>query len=413
MKQKRAYSGGVEARYVLMGVAFLLSAFGLVMVYSASSITASAKEDGAHWFYLLRQAIFLSGGWAGALVLGRIDYRRLKEIGWLLWAACLALLGIVLVMGLASHGAQRWIPLGFMNLQPSELAKIACIVVVAALAVEWNRGKIDTRKFGTRVAIATLVPATLIILQPDMGTTVTLFVAVAIVLLLAGMRYRWVVATAAVAIPTAVMFIVGSEYRMKRVLGFMDPFADPLGKGFQSIQALLAFGTGGIDGVGLGLSRQKFFYLPEAYTDFILAIVGEEVGLIGTLGVVIAFGVITWAGFKIATGARDPYGRLVAGGVTGMMAFQAIMNMAAVIGLMPVTGKPLPFLSYGGSSMLVTMISFGLLLSVSEFGMLSPRAVRQRAGSKETRRESGNERRRDGGPRLSRVDGGRKARRRA
>jgi cell division protein FtsW len=410
--KKRVYAGGVETRYLLMAAAFLLSAFGLVMVYSASSITASAKE-GVHWYYLLRQSIFLFGGWIGALALGRFDYRKLKEIGWMLWFTCLALLFVVLVMGFASHGAQRWIPLGFMNLQPSELAKIACIILVAALAAEWDRGRLSTRMFANRVALVALVPAVFIMLQPDMGTTVTLFVAVGIVLLLAGMKVRWVIAIAAVVVPAGAAFIAVSEYRTNRVLGFLDPFADPLGKGFQSIQALLAFGTGGIDGVGLGLSRQKFFYLPEAYTDFILAIIGEEFGLIGTIGVVAAFGVITWTGFKIATGARDPYGRLIAGGVTGMMAFQAIMNMSAVVGLMPVTGKPLPFLSYGGSSMLVTMISFGLLLSVSEFGMLAPRAVRPRSGSKETSREAGHERRRDGRPRLSRIDGGRAARRRA
>jgi cell division protein FtsW len=200
---------------------------------------------------------------------------------------------------------------------------------------------------------------------------------------------------------------------MERVVGFLDPWANASDKGYQSVQALLAFGSGGVNGVGLGLSRQKFFYLPEAYTDFILAIIGEEVGLIGTLGVVAAFAVLVWAGFKIATGARDPFGRLVAGGITGMIAFQAVLNMAAVTGLMPVTGKPLPFLSYGGSSMLVTMVGIGLLLSVSEYGMLVPRAVRPRSKTKETRRESTDERRRDSRPRLSGVDGGRTTRRRA
>jgi cell division protein FtsW len=382
------------------------------MVYSASSITASVKE-GSHWYYLARQAVFALGGWAVALFLSRMDYRVLKDKAWALWWVCFALLGVVLVMGLASHGAQRWIPLGFMSLQPSELAKVACVLVAAALAVEWNRGKIDTRTFGLRVGIATLVPCAFIILQPDMGTTVTLVVAVAVVLILAGMQLRWILGALIVAVPVAVLFITRSEYRMERVVGFLDPWANASDKGYQSVQALLAFGSGGVNGVGLGLSRQKFFYLPEAYTDFILAIIGEEVGLIGTLGVVAAFAVLVWAGFKIATGARDPFGRLVAGGITGMIAFQAVLNMAAVTGLMPVTGKPLPFLSYGGSSMLVTMVGIGLLLSVSEYGMLVPRAVRPRSKTKETRRESTDERRRDSRPRLSGVDGGRTTRRRA
>ncbi len=409
---RKVYAGGPTARYLLLGSTFLLISLGLVMVYSASSITASVKE-GSHWFYLVRQAVFALGGWAVALFLARVDYRVLKDKAWAFWWACVALLGVVMVMGFASHGAQRWIPLGFMNLQPSELAKVACVLVVAALAVEWNRARIDTRTFGVRAAIATLVPCAFIILQPDMGTTVTLVVAVAVVMILAGMQMRWIVAALAVAIPVGILFITRSAYRMERVVGFLDPWANASDKGYQSVQALLAFGSGGVDGVGLGLSRQKFFYLPEAYTDFILAIIGEEIGLIGTLGVVAAFAVLVWAGFKIATGARDPYGRLVAGGVTGMIAFQAALNMAAVTGLMPVTGKPLPFLSYGGSSMLVTMISIGLLLSVSEYGMLVPRAVRARTKHKETRHESTHERRGDSGPRLSGVDGGRATRRRA
>ncbi|PKQ17417.1 MAG: putative lipid II flippase FtsW [Actinobacteria bacterium HGW-Actinobacteria-7] len=407
---RRQYAGGVAARYLLLGTALLLLALGLVMVYSASSITASVKE-GSDWFYLVRQALFAVGGWGIAMLVARIDYRVLKDRAWMIWSACIALLSVVLVIGLASHGAQRWIPLGIMNLQPSELAKVACVLLVAGLAVEWNRGRMDTRTFAIRAAIATLVPSAFIIKQPDMGTTVTLVAAVAVVLILAGMQLRWIFGALAIALPVAVLFVTRSDYRMERVVGFLDPWANASDKGYQSVQALLAFGSGGLDGVGLGLSRQKFFYLPEAYTDFILAIIGEETGLIGTLLVVAAFAMFAWAGFKIATGARDPYGRLVAGGVTGMISFQAVLNMAAVTGLMPVTGKPLPFLSYGGSSMLVTMIGVGLLLSVSEYGMLVPRAVRPRAKSKETRFESTDERRGNRRPRLSGIDGGRTTRR--
>lgn len=410
--QRRTYAGGVQARYLLMGSAFLLLAFGLVMVYSASSITASVKE-GSHWYYLLRQALFAVGGWAIALTLARVDYRGWRDKAWIIWWICIALLGVVLVIGFASHGAQRWIPLGFTNIQPSELAKVACVLLVAALVIERDRGRIDAGAFAVRTAIATVVPSAFIITQPDMGTTVTLVVAVVVVLILAGMRLRWVFGALAVVIPVGILFITRSDYRMERVVGFLDPWANAGDKGYQSVQALLAFGSGGVDGVGLGLSRQKFFYLPEAYTDFIFAIIGEEAGLVGSLGVIVAFAVFVWAGFRIATGAKDPFGRLVAGGITGMIGFQAVLNMAAVTGLMPVTGKPLPFLSYGGSSMLVTMIGLGLLLSVSEYGMLVPRAVRPRTRSKETRHEGTHERRGNRGPRLSGVDGGRAARRRA
>jgi cell division protein FtsW len=246
-----------------------------------------------------------------------------------------------------------------------------------------------------------------------MGTTVTLAVAVVFVLALAGSDLRWLAAATGFVGVLGALFIATSEYRAARVLGFLDPWGDPQGRGYQTVQALLAFGTGGLDGVGLGLSRQKFFYLPEAHTDFILAIIGEEVGLLGTLAVVAAFAVLAWAGMKIAAGAKDEYGRLVAGAITGMIAFQAALNMAAVTGLFPVTGKPLPFLSYGGSSMLVTMICVGLVLSVSEHGAKAPRAVRVRTPKEAPQRESAHERRRDRGPRVSGPRGGRPARRRA
>jgi cell division protein FtsW len=257
------------------------------------------------------------------------------------------------------------------------------------------------------------IPSLLIILQPDLGTTLTLVAAVAMVLILAGIDWRWAVGAFVGAVGLVAIAIAVEPYRVKRVLAFLDPWADPQGKGYQTIQALLAFGTGGIDGVGLGLSRQKFFYLPEAHTDFILAIIGEEAGLIGALAVVAGIAVFVWAGFRIASGAKDPYGRLVAGGLTGMLAFQATLNMAAVTGLMPITGKPLPFVSYGGSSILVTMICVGLVLSVSQYGACAPRAVRSRKGNGEPRREIPDERRRDRRPHLSGIDGGRASRRRA
>lgn len=410
---KSTYAGGATARYVLLGSATFLTLFGLVMIYSASSITAAIKE-GSSWHYLGRQLVYIGAGALIAMVLARYDYRRLRPMSLPIWGTGVAALFVTLVIGVVRGGARRWIPLGFVNLQPSEFEKIACILLVSALAVEWQRGKSSNSQFLGRAFAATAVPAFLIILQPDMGTTLTLIVAVAIVLLLAGIDWRWIATAGGGVVVLAALAIAIEPYRMKRISAFLDPWADPQGKGYQTIQALLAFGTGGIDGVGLGLSRQKFFYLPEAHTDFILAIIGEEVGLIGTLAVVAGLGLFVWAGFKIAAGSRDSYGRLVAGSVTGMLAFQAFLNMAAVTGVLPVTGKPLPFLSSGGSSMLVTMVCVGLLLSVSEFGALAPRALKRKTrGDEEPRRESAHERRRDRRPHLSRVDGGRATRRRA
>ncbi len=433
------FAGGPYVRTVLIVSALGLSLFGLVMIYSASSITAGAKE-GSSWLYLAKQLVFIVAGWSGALLLGRLDYRRLKDSTMLVWGGTIGLLITVLVVGYVSHGARRWIPLGLFNLQPSELAKIACIIAISALAVQWQRGKITTQTFLARTAMFTGLPALLIIAQPDMGTTATLIVAVVIVLILAGINLAWVGVSGAGLAALAAVFILSSEYRMQRVQGFLDPWSDPAGKGYQTIQALYAFGSGGLDGVGLGFSRQKFFYLPEAHTDFILAIIGEELGLIGTLAVVIGFVVFTWAGFKIAMGARDEFGRLLAGGISGMLAFQALVNMAAVTGMMPVTGKPLPFVSYGGSSMIVTAIALGLLLSVSRYGMLAPKAVRvagstggggrdsERRGPdadakggrgrterkpKERAVESTRHRGRNGGAHLSRTGGHRKSARRA
>jgi cell division protein FtsW len=259
----------------------------------------------------------------------------------------------------------------------------------------------------------TAVPAALIMLQPDMGTTATLIVAVVFVLVLSGIPMLWVAGATAGLIALGAVFIFAEEYRLERFVGFLDPWKDPAGKGYQTIQALYAFGTGGLQGVGLGLSRQKFFYLPEAHTDFILAIIGEEAGLIGTLAVVVGFAIFIWAGIRIAAGARDDFGHLIAGGITGMLAFQAVVNMAAVTGMMPVTGKPLPFVSYGGSSMLVTMTCLGLLLSVSRYGARVPRAVRSQPRVQESARESNRDRRRDGGAHLPRADRGRSTRRRA
>lgn len=407
-----SYAGGVRARFVYMGAAVFLSLFGLVMIYSASSITASVKE-GSAWHFFVRQLIFIGLGAAIAFVVSRIDYRILKSKAMVLWGAGIALLGAALVFGVIRGGARRWIPLGLFNLQPSELAKIACVIAVAALAVEWMRGRTETSRFMGAVAVITGVPTVLIIAQPDLGTTLTLIVAVAMVLILAGISWRWVGLGVVAGTALVALAIALEPYRVRRVLAFLDPWADPQGKGYQTVQALLAFGTGGIDGVGLGLSRQKFFYLPEAHTDFILAIIGEEVGLIGTLAVVVAMAVFVWAGFRIAIGARDPFGRLVAGGISGMLGFQAALNMFAVTGLIPVTGKPLPFVSYGGSSMLVTMICVGLVLSVSRFGAHSPRAVRSAPREKEAAREGRDERWRDSGSRVSGTRGGGRARRRA
>ena len=411
----KEYAGGPAARYLLLGSAVFLTVFGLVMVYSASSISALVKE-GSAFYYVARQLVFVLAGVPVAFVASRFDYRRFQgQLGIWAWSAAVGLLGVTYALGIVSHGARRWIPLGFFNLQPSELAKITCVLVAAMLAVEWQRRHLDTMTYLRRLGIYVGIPAVLVVFQPDLGTAILMALGVAIVLFLGGIEMRWVYAAAAALTAFGVFAIVIQPYRLARVTSALDPWSESQGKGYQAVQALLAFGTGGLKGLGLGLSRQKWFYLPEAHTDFIFAMVGEEAGLIGTVAVVVAFAILVFAGIKIAMGSRDQYGRLVAGALTGMLGFQAVLNMAAVTGLFPVTGKPLPFMSYGGSSMLVTMISLGLILSVSEHGACAPRAVSAspKKKSKEPPRASSDERRRDSGSRVPRPDGRRPVRRHA
>jgi cell division protein FtsW len=413
--KRDVYAGGPSARYLLLGSAAVLILLGTVMIFSAASVSDLVRR-GTSSYHFLRQLAFVGAGVVAALALDRFDYRRLRSSANALWTGAVVLLVATFALGVVRGGARRWIPLGLFNLQPSELAKVACVLAAAALVVEWRKGKLDTRTFLYRACVLVGLPALLVVLQPDLGTAVSLVMAVAIVLFLGGIPLRWITVAALASVGLAVLGIMAEPYRIKRVLAFMDPWDDPMGKGYQTIQALIAFGTGGLDGLGLGMSRQKFFYLPEAHTDFIFAIIGEELGLIGTLAVVVAFCVFLYAGVRIALGARDDFGRLVAGGLTGMIAVQAVMNMAAVTGVMPVTGKPLPFLSFGGSSMLVTMICLGLILSVSRFGARAPGAVRvrpARSEKAELHHASADERRQNSRTRQSGPGGRGTARRRA
>jgi cell division protein FtsW len=413
MAAHKEYAGGSVARYLLLGSALFLTVFGLVMVYSASSISALVRQ-GSPYFFAERQAVFVLFGIVMAWIVSRFDYRRFRgPLGYQVWGVAIALLLTTWGLGVVRGGARRWIPLGFFNLQPSELTKIACVLVAAILAVEWQRHRMDTPTYMRRLGIFVGIPAVLIVFQPDLGTTMLMAVGVAIVLFLGGIELRWVYITLGILVAFALFAIWIEPYRMARVTASLDPWAEAQGKGYQAVQALLAFGTGGVKGLGLGLSRQKWFYLPEAHTDFIFAMIGEEVGLLGTMSVIVAFVVVVFSGMRIAMGSRDQYGRLLAAALTGMIGFQAALNMAAVTGLFPVTGKPLPFMSYGGSSMLVTMISLGLILSVSEYGACAPRAIRAPSKSKEPVRASSDERRRDRGARVPRTDSRRPVRRRA
>lgn len=397
------------ARYVLLGATLFLTLLGLVMVYSASSVMDYVKEPHDAAFHLKRQFMYVAAGLV-LVGLGLVwDLRRARKVvSWGMLFGFDALLVLVLTHGVGKWGAQRWLDIGPFTIQPSEWVKLGVVLALADVITEYHQRRIDLNTAAKRVAIAVGIPVVLVMIQPDMGTTVTIVLAALVVLVLGGLPKRYIGGLGAGLAGMGAVAIALAPYRMARLLAFLDPWSDPKDGGYQTIQALYAFGSGGIAGVGLGMSRQKFFYLPAAHTDFIFAIIAEELGLLGTVSVAIAFGAFAWAGLRIAQSLRDPFARLVVGGLTGMVTLQAVMNMAAVTGLMPVTGIPLPLVSSGGSSMTFTMACIGLILAAE-------RAAGKRHGRSEegsTTGASGRERRRDSRTHLSSIDGGRAAARR-
>jgi cell division protein FtsW len=401
-----------SARYALLGVTVFLALGGLLMIYSASSAADFARyQDSA--YHLKAQAGFLALSLVVLWACSHVSPGLVRRGAWWVLGASDVGLIAVLVMGVGKFGATRWLDLGFTTVQPSEFAKLGCVLVVAEILADRERRPRPIKDDLLRLGLAVVPPFVLVMLQPDMGTAMSILIAVFFVLVLGGLQWRWLVATAAGIAVGVPALIAMKEYRATRFLGFLDPTADPLGRGYQIIQAKLAFGSGGILGLGLGLSRQKFFYLPAAHTDFIFAIIGEELGLLGTLAVVVAFGVFCYAGIRIALSLRDAYARFVAGGLTLMIVTAAVLNMASVTGIMPVTGIPLPLVSYGGSSMLFTMGCIGLILAMTRgrervYARQRPHVV----DSERNASASTGQRRRDGRPHLSGIDGGRARQRR-
>lgn len=404
MSNQRHYAGGPLPRYLLLGSTAFLLLFGLVMVYSASSVSDLVNfQDGAYHFK--RQLLFIAAGLICMVVARWYDYRRLRPLSWPLYGISVAGLVAVFAIGVGKWGATRWIDIGGFTIQPSEYAKLACILVTAILLCDLSAHKIDRRDFWGRLVVSVGIVLGLVMLQPDMGTAMSTAIAVFLVVALGGIEWTILGGTVVAGTAVAAGAIAVAPYRAARFLAFLNPWADPQGGGYQSIQAMLAFGSGGIAGVGLGMSRQKFFYLPAAHTDFIFAIIGEELGLLGTVAIVVAFAIFAYAGMRIALGARDPFGRLVAGGLTAMIVTQALMNMAAVTGLMPVTGITMPLVSYGGSSLTFKMLCVGIILSVSTYGARGVRAVSNRPTTKEPARARTDERRGNRRSHIPRVGG--------
>ncbi len=358
----------------LFGVTLTLCFVGAVMVYSASAVTAG-EEYGRSTHFLLRQLVWLAIGLGGMLALMRLDYQRLREPAVVFSAICVVFVLLVSVFFVdKSHATHRWIRFGsFGGIQPSELAKLAVILYLAWFLGQ-KRRQTATLEFTKKDLVRTVGPALapvllffgLIVLQPDLGTSVELMLIAAAVLFVAGLSPKWLGAGALAALPALYLLIMRVGYRHDRILGFLNPEADPQGKGFQLLQSLIAVGSGGFTGVGLMESKQKLFYLPEAHTDFIFAVICEELGFLGALVLIALFVLYAWRGMRAAFGAPDRFGRLLALGITAMIISQALINFAVVLGMMPTKGIPLPFVSYGGSSLVVMLAATGVLLNISQ-----------------------------------------------
>jgi cell division protein FtsW len=349
--------------HLLVLVTLGLVAFGLVMVFSATSAAATIG-NGDPITYLKRQAVYAAFGVAVLIGASRFDYRALPALAPTLILVSLALCVVVLVVGPPVNGARRWLTFGAVSLQPSELAKLALAVWAASYLARKpppQRLADLARPIGLLVGLF----AALILLEPDLGTVIVIVTMLAAMLLVAGTPIRVLGGAGAIVVGLGLVAVWLEPYRRARIFSFLDPWQDPEGAGFQTVQAMISFGSGGILGDGLGEGIAKVNYLPEAHTDMILAVVGEELGLVGTTAVILAYGAFAYAGLRVALEARDPFAKRLAAGLVAMICGQAAINLAAVLGLAPLTGIPLPFVSYGGSSLVVALASVGILLNIA------------------------------------------------
>jgi cell division protein FtsW len=430
LRGPRTRRGAPPVEYsILLTATLCLVAFGIVMVFSASSTTSLLGESGDGAYYLKRTLIFGAFGLVALKILSIRGVAIVRPLTGALIAASLVLLLVVHLPGVGAkaNGATRWIDLGFLQVQPAEVAKISLILYGAHLLAARPKIVADPRQLVPYLGVVA-VTCLLIVVEPDLGTAMVASLSVGALLLAAGVKMRHLAIVAGVIAVLALLMIAIEPYRMERLTGFLDPGADADGAGFQGTQASIAFGSGGLFGVGLGESVQKAFYLPEAHTDMIAAVIGEELGLLGVsllLGLFVLFG---YAGFRTAQRARDRYHKLLAAGLTAMILVQAVVNLFAVMGLAPLTGVPLPFVSYGNSSLLVMLAAVGLLLNIAggraavgrpaERGarlraVESGRRPRSRGAARPSRRSNAKGRRSSGRDSRARGAGARRRRRAA
>lgn len=404
MAAARRQTPAVRPDRLLTAVVLALVCFGLVMVYSTSSATA-LLNNGDPLALAIRQAIYALVGLAAYAVAVRMPAVAMRGLGRpALIAGGVLLLAVLLPsIGMVVNGSRRWISLGGLGqLQPSEVAKVGLALWLAGF-IALRPGELRTPRGLAPPLLVTGAFAGLILVEPDMGTAVCLGSVALAMLVTGGARLRNLGGLMGICLTLATILMLVEPYRRTRFFAFLDPWKDPTGAGFQSVQAQVAIGTGGLHGVGLGNGVQKAFYLPEAHTDMILATVGEELGLIGVLAVLAAFALFAVAGYRIAMAARDVHDQALAAGLTTMVVMQAVINIGAVVGVLPVTGVPLPFVSFGGSSLIVLLAASGLLVNIGRRPVARPLPVAVPA------REGDDRGRRDRRPRHAGAGGGRRA----
>lgn len=363
--------------FPLVAVATGLALFGLVMQYSASSYSALV-HTGDEFFYLKKQSVAMVAAIACMLFFSRIDARRLAKLSPVLLVVSVAMLAALFIPGLGveRYGATRWLNLGLGTLQPSEFAKFALVLFLAATLS--SSREISLGRFAL-CAFASLSVCVLIVLEPNMSIAVLVALVATFMIFASGVKLRWFAALALPAAAAVAVLIIAEPYRLKRLLAFLDPWASPLAEGYQLVQSYYALGSGGLFGVGLFNSRQKYLFLPFAESDFVFAVVGEELGLVGCIAVMAAFGVLIYYGFRTAARCTDRFSAFAAAGITSVIAFQTLLNIAVVTGSIPPTGLPMPFVGYGGSSLVTFMSAVGIVDSIARRNALTlpaPVAVR-------------------------------------
>ena len=352
---------------LLLLAIILISLFGLLMIYSSSNIWAEYKYNDPYK-YLKSQAIFLIIGYILMIIISKFPYQNYKKLANIIFLTCTIMLILVLIPGIGTvrNGSRSWFGIGSLGLQPSEFAKLGLIIFTSKYLANNTKELKNIKKGVLPILGVLLLIFGLIMLEPDFGTGVVIVMTIIVLLFISGVKINFFIKIGILGLLGVIILILIAPYRLERIISFINPWTDPLGSGFQIIQSLYAIGPGGLLGLGFGNSIQKHFYLPEPQTDFIFAIISEEFGFLGVLIISTLFITIIYSGLKISMRCQDNFGKFLAFGITFGLAFQTILNLMVVVGLLPVTGVTLPFLSYGGSSLLISLINMGILLNIDK-----------------------------------------------